>query len=145
MSLKYLLTQKLVSCSPETSVTECARIMREKDVGAILITDDGTPKGVITDRDIVLRCLADQADCAKVKVKEVMSKVVETISYDEGLFNVCEKMKKAHIRRLPVIDNNRKAIGLLSLDDVFQLLGQEVSNLADAVKPLPSDRLQKVA
>lgn len=145
MSLKQLFTQKLTSLSSEASVTECARIMREKDIGAILVTENGSPKGVVTDRDLVLRLIADGTDCRNVKVKEVMSRVVETISCDEGILNACQKMKNAHVRRLPVVDNNQKAIGLLSLDDLFQLIGQEMSCLADAVKPLASDRLQRAA
>jgi CBS domain-containing protein len=135
MSLKNILRTDLICCSPSTTISEVARLMKEKDVGAVLITSDGIPKGIITDRDLVLRCLADNAECKKTKVEDMMTKIVATVSEQDGIYNVAEKMKQAHVRRIPVTNSAGKAVGLLSFDDVFQLIGEEINNLKEAIQP----------
>lgn len=135
MSLKTMLNTELVSCPITATIREVAVLMKQKDVGAVLVTKNGVPQGILTDRDLVVRCMADSASFEHTKAGEVMTKVVQTVNQDEGVYNVAEKMKAAHVRRIPVVDHAGKAVGILSFDDLFQLIGQEISHLVEATQP----------
>ena len=133
--LSTIIRKELVSCSKSSTIHEVALMMKDKDVGAVLVTDSGKPVGIVTDRDLVLRCIADKADCGSTKIEKAMTATVQTVSEEEGLYNVAEKMKKAGVRRIPIVDKAGKAVALLSFDDVFQLIAEEVNNLKEAVQP----------
>lgn len=135
MSLKNYLERELVTCNPITNLVEVARMMDDKDVGAVLVVDDDKPCGIVTDRDIVIRCLVDGKDPSQTKVSEVMTQDLETVTLDDGIFDVVQCMKEGKIRRVPVVDNDGKAVGLISMGDVFKLIGEEIHDLTLASTP----------
>lgn len=134
MPLKNFLDRDLVACAPETSAETVAQMMRDKDVGAVLVTSHGKPVGIITDRDLTLRCLAEKRNAANTLAESIMSRPVEFVSLEDGIYNVVDKMKKSEVRRIPIVDKAGKAVALLSFDDVFGLLADEVSSLKDAIR-----------
>jgi CBS domain-containing protein len=135
MSLRTLLKQKLIACTEDTSIQEVAEMMESDNIGAILVLDEGRPVGIVTDRDIVIKCVVRGIDCAKLPVKDIMTTGVETVDINEGIYDVLQIMKKAEVRRVPVVDENGFAVGLLSFGDVFQLLAEELSALAPTASP----------
>lgn len=136
MSLERILERDLISCSPEESIRDAAELMLEHDVGAVLVVEGEVPVGIVTDRDITLRCTAEGWDCAKKRVAEIMSKGVHTVTVDQGIFDVIQVMKVNEIRRVPVVDRDGRAVGLLSFGDVYQLVGQEISDLLGPTSPV---------
>ncbi|MBI4405818.1 MAG: CBS domain-containing protein [Deltaproteobacteria bacterium] len=136
MSLQNLLTKKLISCSPSSSIQMAAGLMEKENVGAVVIVGerDGGPVGIVTDRDIAIRCVARGMD-ANQNVSEVMTTEVETVSDDEGIYDIIHTMKRSEVRRVPVVDKAGKCIGLLSFGDVFELLGRELSDLLPVTAP----------
>lgn len=134
MPLKNFLDRDLVACAPETSAETVAQMMRDKGVGAVLVITAGKPVGIVTDRDLTIRCLAEKKNAAMTLVETLMSRPVESVTLDEGIYNVVDKMKKSEVRRIPVVDKSGKAVALLSFDDVFGLLADEVSKLKDAIR-----------
>jgi len=143
MSLTNFLGKKLVSCAPNTSVKQVAKLMKDEDVGCVVVLQDGKLSGIVTDRDLAVRCLADSFD-GNSPVQKVMTKPVLTASVDDGIHDVVEKMKKNEIRRIPVVDKSGKTIGVLSFGDVFGLLSQEFSDLSQTASP-SSPKLYKKA
>ncbi|MBI3336113.1 CBS domain-containing protein [Candidatus Peregrinibacteria bacterium] len=135
MSLHNILERKVISCTPETPIKEVAELMDKENVGAILVLQKGKPQGIITDRDIVIRCVVKGLDCTGTAVKEMMTENVETVNVDDGIYDVVQVMKKNKIRRVPVIDSSGKAVGLLSFSDVYQLLAKEIGDLSVPVAP----------
>ncbi len=135
MAMRTLLKQKLVACSEDTSVQEVAEIMEEENVGAVLIVEDGRPTGIVTDRDIVLGCVASGRNCEKSPVKDIMSSSVETVGINDGIYEVLQIMNRAEVRRVPVVDENGFAVGLVSFGDLFQLLTEELQALAPLASP----------
>lgn len=145
MSLKNLVERELISCNPDTSVQEVARMMDDKDVGAIVVLDGGKPIGIVTDRDLVVRCIVEGKECKDTRVRDVMTDDVETVSIDQGIFDVVRIMKESQIRRLPVVDDKGKCVGLLSFGDIFALLGREIGDLAAPATPETPKLVDKAA
>jgi len=115
------------------SVVEAAKLMRVFNVGDLIVVDAGKegnrPLGIVTDRDIVLNIVADNADPKTITVGEIMSKELVTGREDEGVYESMERMRAHGIRRLPVVDDQGFLAGILSVDDLLEFLGEEVSSL----------------
>jgi CBS domain-containing protein len=105
-------------CSPETSVREIARLMREHDIGSVPIGENDRLIGMVTDRDIVCRGVADARDLDSLTARQVMSEGIIYCRADEDLADAVHLMEQRQIRRLPVIDDNKRMVGILALGDV---------------------------
>jgi signal-transduction protein with cAMP-binding, CBS, and nucleotidyltransferase domain len=107
--------------------------MEKQNVGAVVVAQDNRPIGIVTDRDLAL------AVCVRGKspdehVQEVMTCPVSTINKDEGVYAATQQLMEQAVRRLPVVDENGDAIGLVSLDDLLLLLSRELQNMAEGIK-----------
>lgn len=131
MPLRDLIKESLVSCEENESITDVCQTMKSRDVGAVLVVDEQSkPLGIITDRDIVIRGMAESIDFKKTTVGKLMTKSVDTVNLDMGLEDVISLMRDKQIRRVPVVDENGKAVGLISFGDVFGLLAKEMAELS---------------
>lgn len=116
--IRDLMTQNVITITPDESAELAARLLSRHNVGALPVcSSDGKLHGIITDRDIVLRCVAAEIPAKNVPVGEIMTRSVETASPDDSLALATQKMAKHQIRRLPVVENGR-CIGMLSLGDL---------------------------
>lgn len=104
---------------PDAPIAALAQSMKARDIGIIPILEDKKLVGVVTDRDIVLRGLADGADPSGMKARDLMSTDVVCCSPDEPLSKAAKRMAKAQVRRLPVV-NNGELVGMLSVGDISQ-------------------------
>lgn len=130
MPLSDLVKQKVISCRTSSSIRDVADIMKTHDVGAVLVCDEAEkPLGIITDRDIVLRCISEQLPVT-TSVDKVMSKSVHCAKLEDGIQDVIQLMRDNEIRRIPVVDHAGKAIGLISFGDVVGLLAKELSDIS---------------
>jgi CBS domain-containing protein len=114
------------------TVTEVAKEMDEGDVGAILVKEADTLTGIVTDRDIVVRAVAQGRDPDEVRAGDVCTADPQTLSPDDELGNAVEQVTQSDIRRLPVVEDG-KPVGILSLGDLAEQLDPE-SALADISK-----------
>jgi CBS domain-containing protein len=136
MPLSQFVKKDIVTAKPEQKIRDVAELMRSENVGAILVADEsGKPLGMITDRDIVLRCVCDGADCSTTMAEEVMTEDLETVPVSAGIKDVLECMKASQIRRVPIVDESGKAVALLSFGDLFSMLATEIGALAEVTKP----------
>jgi len=105
--------------SPDTPVTELAKLMRDHDVGAIPIGENDRLVGMVTDRDIVCKGLAqDDFDAGRVTARDVMTAEIHCCREDDGLAKAVRHMEELKVRRLPVINKSKRMVGILSLGDV---------------------------
>jgi CBS domain-containing protein len=111
------------------TVSDVAKQMSEGDVGAILITEADTLSGIVTDRDIVVRAVAQGKDPDDVRAGDICSSDPQTLSPEDELGDAVRQVKESNIRRLPVVEDG-KPVGILSLGDLAQKLDAE-SVLAD--------------
>jgi CBS domain-containing protein len=112
-----IMTKEVVSLSTEHTVRDAARHMREANVGAIVVQKHGQLFGIVTDRDIVVRCLARGKNCDEVPLSEICSPKVTTVRPDDDVDYAVNIMRDLAIRRIPVVKNG-KAVGILSLGDL---------------------------
>ena len=121
MKVKECMCNDVACVKPNCSLNEVAKIMSEKHVGCIPVCDDNNCIcGIVTDRDILLRAVACEKDTKTCSVSDVMTCNVCTCTEDEEMTNAESKMGTNIVRRLPVCDNNKKVIGILTLGDIAQ-------------------------
>ncbi len=119
------------------TLAEAARAMREGDVGAVLVVDDGRVSGILTDRDIVVRAIADGRDPTSTTVRDACSADVVTLTPDQDLDEARRLMQEHDVRRMPVVQDGRPA-GILSLGDMAVERDPE-STLADISAASPNE------
>ena len=135
--LKDLLTPQLSNhpcCVPQdASLRDVAQIMKKEDIGCVLVTRGTTriPIGIITDRDLVTRCLADSLSIDHATAREIMTPNIRTVREDTGLFDCIRTMNEAGIRRIPVVNSSGEAVGVLSFGDILRLLSNELGTLTE--------------
>ena len=119
MKVKDSMQKGVDWVSPDTPVTELAKLMRDHDVGAIPIGENDRLVGMVTDRDIVCKGLAqDNFDTRRVTARDVMTAEIHCCREDEDLAKAVRHMEELKVRRLPVINKSKRMIGMLSLGDV---------------------------
>jgi CBS domain-containing protein len=112
---------------PTTPLRDIARLMRESDVGAIPVKADSHLVGIITDRDITCRAVANSGDIDKITAQDVMTKDVVCCSPDDDIGIAINVMEEKQVRRLPVTDSHKAIIGILSLGDISHRVGRDKS------------------
>lgn len=114
-------------CSPDTLVSNVAKIMQENDVGAVPIGENDKLIGMVTDRDITCRAVAAGADLSKTTARDVMTEGIIYCTEDEDLEDAVHLMEDKQIRRLPVINKDKRMVGMLSLGDLSHSVSHELS------------------
>ena len=121
MKVKEIMSSKIVSVTPEESASVAARLLARHNIGALPVcSKDGRLRGMVTDRDIVLRCVAAEEEPSGVKVAEIMTRRVIAVGAEDPLEHATDLMAHEQIRRLPV-QSNGKVVGMLSLCDLAKL------------------------
>jgi len=133
MPIDNLARSDVVTASIDESVHELAAMMHDEAVGSIVITDDG-PVGIVTDRDLTMQVLAEQADPDELVAEDVMSDGLQTIEHDAGFYEATELMSEHSIRRLPVTDADGSLEGIITADDLNELLAEEQQGLAEVIR-----------
>jgi len=116
--VKEAMTSSVRCCSPSTSVPEAARLMREGDCGAIPVIEADRVIGIVTDRDIACRLVANGRNPLNQTVASCMSTPVVTVRDDAGLTECCQLMEQKKVRRLPVVDAQGRCVGIVSQADI---------------------------
>jgi len=120
MQVKEVMTRQVVSVGPDASLFEIAEAMRDKDVGSVLVTEGNEILGLVTDRDLVVRALAEHREGRTVKARDVMSNAVFCCTEDTPVEAVLDEMADEQVRRVPVLDGGRHLVGVVSLGDLSQ-------------------------
>ena len=134
MPVEDLARRDVITASPDESVHELATMMDEEDVGSVVIADGDTPVGIVTDRDLTMQVIAERADPEEITAEDVMSDELRTIPHDAGFYEATELMSTHGIRRIPVTDSDDQLAGIITADDLNELLADEHQELADVVR-----------
>jgi len=135
MLLKDICTPETACCAPGVTVLAAARTMRKLHVGDLVVVDEagGPPLGIITDRDIVIEVLGRELDPASVRVADVMRKPVVLVRGSDDAARALERMRTHGVRRVPVVGDDQRLIGIVSLDDLLRQLAADAQALAEVV------------
>ena len=138
MNVADVMIRNVTYVAEDASLVDVAQLMRKDHVGDVVVTRQGEPGnrpiGILTDRDIVIQVVAEEASLSALSAGDAMSRELVTVSEDASLIEAVSQMGQHGIRRLPVTDGDGLLIGVLSLDDVLAQLGVLLDNLADVVR-----------
>lgn len=115
--VKDLMSKNVAAVSPDTSLEEVARMMKEKNIGSVPVCNSGRIVGIVTDRDIVIRELAIGKNPVSTKVGDVMTYGISTASPNMDIHDAVQLMSDKQIRRLPVVENER-LVGMIAIGDM---------------------------
>jgi CBS domain-containing protein len=116
-SIAAVMTKQPMVLESDSPVMDAARVMRDSDIGDVIVIEGGSVCGIVTDRDIVVRGIASGKDPATTRLGEICSKDVTTVSSDTPVEEAVRLMRDRAIRRLPVVDGDRP-VGIVSLGDL---------------------------
>ena len=137
MLVSEFCNREVVIVDRATTILEAAKLMRAEHVGDVVVTDDRAgrpvPVGILTDRDIVVELLAEEIDLDKVSVGDAMSYELLSVNEQDGLHETIEKMSGRGVRRLPVVDDTGALVGIVTVDDLLELIAEQLSGLVSLV------------
>ncbi len=134
MPIAEICSRGVVIANPDDSLRTVAALMRVHHVGSVVVTRDDAglcrPLGIITDRDIVLALVAKDVSPDAVSAGDVMSEPLETLDETDEVWTTLEHMRSRGVRRLPVLGAQGELVGIVSTDDLLELVAEELSGLA---------------
>lgn len=137
MQIGEICTREVVCTGVETPVAAAAKLMRQYHIGDVIVTrNDGgkrVPLGIVTDRDIVLSVVAPDLPAATLTVGDIMGQQLATAGEEEDLFDIIQRMRNIGVRRMPIVDSDGALIGIVSIDDIIEVLAEEMTELARLV------------
>ena len=116
--IRELVSKTPICVESSSPVAEAARQMRSADVGAVIVEEDNKPVGIVTDRDIAVRAVAQGLDPQSTPVSKICSHDLTTLPADDDIDHAVELMRQKHIRRIVVMDDQQHALGVVSLGDL---------------------------
>lgn len=128
-----VMVREVVVLDGNVSAKKAAEIMAQEDVSAIIVTTEGKATGIVTERDVLKRIVAEDKNSRKTKIMEIMSSPLVTIEPSTDLESAAHLMFKKKIKNLPVIHNNR-LVGLISLQDICKLQPEVLRLLRETVE-----------
>ncbi len=127
MKVKDVMHKGVSWVQPDASLTAIAKIMKTEDIGAVPVGENDKLVGMVTDRDIICRSLGNGKKPEKLTAKDVMTKGITYCRENEEVDDAIRIMESKQIRRLPVIDKDKRMVGMLSIGDISHSLPQEMS------------------
>jgi CBS domain-containing protein len=117
MQAQDVMTRDVITVAPDATLEQAARLMEEADIGALPVSEDDRMVGMVTDRDIAIRAIAHGMG-PQAKVREVMTGAVRYCFCDQDIEDIADNMADIQLRRLPVVDRDKRLVGILSLGDL---------------------------
>lgn len=130
--------REVVTASEDDTVLAVVERMRDLRVGCVVVTRSGRPVGILTDRDVALRVVADRRDAATTKVSQVVTYDPMVVELDADISSVTALVREHGVRRFPIVDPSGALVGIVTSNDLFVLVGRELANLCAGLED-PSD------
>lgn len=127
MNIKDIMNPQARLVSPETSIHQAAESMREQGIGFLLVGEKDRLKGTLTDRDIVIRVVAEGRDIRNTRVSDILTDKVLYCREDQDASEVARNMSEQQVRRMPVVSDNKRLVGVISIGDLAQHLSAETA------------------
>lgn len=138
MPVSEICNREVIIVQRDTTVQEAASLMRQHHVGDVVVVEEhngvGVPVGIVTDRDLVVEIMAPDLAQTVITVGDIIAEKLVTVKDSTGVYEAIQYMRGEGVRRLPVVDNRGSLIGILTLDDLLELLAEELLELSKLVK-----------
>lgn len=133
MSVGEFCNREVIVIEKQESVFDAAKLMRHQHVGDVVVIEKqgghNVPVGMLTDRDIVIEVIAEDVEPASVTIGDIMSQDLLTVGEQDDLLETIKLMRARGIRRMPVVDDEGGLVGILTVDDVLELITEQMSDL----------------
>ncbi|MFB6173923.1 MAG: CBS domain-containing protein [Halobacteriales archaeon] len=133
MTAGSIARDSVVTVEDDATLVDAAATMRDDGVGSVVVVDGDRPVGILTDRDLAVRVVADGADPATTLVADAMADDLVTVESETGVYELVRLMAEESVRRVPVVEDDT-LVGIVSVDDVIVLLGMELQNIATLIR-----------
>ena len=133
MAIGKLCVREVAVADRATTVRKAAQLMRQFHVGNLVVVEGRAPVGIVTDRDIVLSVVATGLDPAVFTIGDLVTQDLATCREDTGVFECIQQMRARGVRRMPVVDRDGALVGIISVDDLVQLLAEEMNDLGKLI------------
>lgn len=138
MAVRDLSTQQVVTVQRETTVAECAQIMRAQHVGTVIVVEDKgrrhKPIGIVTDRDIVVEAVSVGLDPKALTAGDVMSSPLATVRETDDILDALAAMRERGVRRLPVVNEDGALAGIVAVDNLLEALAEQLDSIVRVIK-----------
>lgn len=132
--MQSFFTREVITAEPDDMIADVSIQMEKHNVGAVVVVEQQRPVGIITDRDIAI-AMGAHGLAPNTRAQQVMTCPVATVGQHDGIAKATQRIRETAARRLPVIDEVGRLVGLVSLDDLLLLLSRELNNLAQGIRP----------
>jgi len=137
MSVGFFCNREVVVTKPDATIVEVAALMRHHHVGDVVVVEQREdlpiPVGIVTDRDIVVELIATEIPFATVTIRDIMNDELITVQEEDGIWDTLQRMRHHGIRRVPVVNDRGGLEGILTVDDLLELLAEEMGALAGII------------
>ena len=134
MAIGDVCNREVVFVERTASLSEVAQVMREYHVGALVVVDEQAggrvPVGMVTDRDMVIEVVAKQVAADSLRAGDIMSEPALTARVQDGIWETIQRMRVKGVRRVPVVNDENMLVGIVTVDDLLELLAGEISDLS---------------
>ncbi|OMH40466.1 CBS domain-containing protein [Desulfurobacterium indicum] len=131
MPIRDIMIRKVITVDIEDSIEYAVKKLEEKNVGSLVVMDGDKPVGIVTDRDIAIRGLGKSPD---TPIKSIMTPELITVTSDSDFFKLTKKFRDFGVRRIVIVDKKGRLEGIISIDDVLEVLVTEFANLIGAIR-----------
>jgi CBS domain-containing protein len=137
MTIGAICNREVITVQRDATILHAAKLMRQYHVGDVVVIENrknkAVPIGIVTDRDIVVEQVATELDCKVITVGDIIITKLAMVKDNAGVFDAIQIMTTKGVRRLPVIDDAGGLVGIVTLDDLLQMLAKEFSSLTKLV------------
>jgi len=138
MPVSEICNREVVIVQRNETALEAAKLMRQHHVGDVLVVEDRNgiriPVGIVTDRDLIMEIMAPELDGTVITVGDIMAQQLVSVKESTGIFEAIQYMRQKAVRRLPIVNEDGGLIGILTLDDLLELLSEELLEIAKLVR-----------
>jgi CBS domain-containing protein len=132
MTVEDLARTDPIAATPGASIAQVSALMRDENVGSVVIQDDGKPVGLVTDRDVAIRVTAEGEDPTDITAADVMTPDPVVVDRETGVMALTRTMAEHAVRRIPIVDDGQ-LYGIVTLDDLDRLLTDERQHLSQVI------------
>jgi CBS domain-containing protein len=133
MKIKDIMTKEIACVDSKSTAADAAKKMKDQNVGSVLVIDQNQLQGLVTDRAIATKAVAEEKDPRSLPVTDIMTKEIIGCSEDDDVFDVLQAMGKNQIRRLPVVNEQSQLVGVVSMADIAQQMRTGMDSMFDEI------------
>ena len=133
MKIKDIMTKEIACVDTKSSAADAATKMKDQNTGTVIVVDGSSVKGIVTDRQITTRAVADQKDPRNTSVMDIMTKDIVGCSENDDLFDALKTMGENKVRRLPVVNDSAQLVGIVSVADIAREMRTGMDNMFDEI------------